>query len=187
MRAVLYIRVSTDEQAKSGYSVPDQIDKLRRHAFDNGYEIVEEVIDDGYSGYFENRPGLERVYELAEDGAIDVVLATKRDRLFRRRYYRLKAEMELEELNVKLVALNDTGNIFGDSMNDTVAEWYRQEFIDNSRSGKSRKARMGETHASSVPAYGFSYSDDRKSLEIDPATMPVVLRIFQEIADGSSM
>ena len=65
LRAVLYIRVSTDEQAKSGYSIAEQIRELRRYAADHGYEIVEEIIDDGYSGASMVRPGLMRVYELA--------------------------------------------------------------------------------------------------------------------------
>ena len=50
MRAALYIRVSTDEQAKSGYSIPDQLQELQRHAQNRGYEVVEELVDDGYSG-----------------------------------------------------------------------------------------------------------------------------------------
>ena len=39
MRAALYLRVSTDEQAKSGYSIPDQLRELRRYAEDRGYEL----------------------------------------------------------------------------------------------------------------------------------------------------
>lgn len=187
MRAALYIRVSTDEQFKNGYSVPDQLRELRGRAVREGYEVVEEIIDDGYSGYFEERPGLERIYELAEDGAIDVVLATKRDRLFRRQYYRMKAEIALEETGVKFVTGNDTGNRIGDSVLDSYAEHEREEFIRRSRSGKRQKARGGETHGSGTPPYGYLYSEDRKSLVVDPVTMPVVRRMFQMVADGDTV
>lgn len=51
--------------------------------------MVEEAVDDGHSGADPHRPGLRRVMELAESGAIDVVLAKKRNRLFRSRLYRL--------------------------------------------------------------------------------------------------
>ncbi len=56
--AILYIRVSTDEQAKSGYSIPEQLRELRRYAGDNGYDVLAEEIDDGYSGASPDRPGL---------------------------------------------------------------------------------------------------------------------------------
>src|SRR5215210_7491692 len=84
-----------------------------------GYRVVEEAVDDGHSGADPHRPGLRRVMELAEGGAIDVVLAKKRNRLFRSRLYRLLWDQDLGEFGVKLVALDDTGNRFGDAMHRT--------------------------------------------------------------------
>ena len=53
MRAAPYIRVSTDEQFKHGYSVPEQTHDLERECQQRGYEIVEVVVEpDGDSGYF---------------------------------------------------------------------------------------------------------------------------------------
>jgi site-specific DNA recombinase len=50
-RAILYARVSTDEQARSGYSLAQQIEALRAYATrEEGYEILEEVQDPGQSG-----------------------------------------------------------------------------------------------------------------------------------------
>ncbi len=61
-RVALYVRVSTDEQSKNGYSIPDQIRELTRHAEQMGYEVVAPpIVDDGYSGASLNRPGLTRV------------------------------------------------------------------------------------------------------------------------------
>jgi len=57
-RAVLYCRVSGEEQRKKGYSLADQLDTLRRWCSKNGYEIVDEVEDGGYSGAYLERPGL---------------------------------------------------------------------------------------------------------------------------------
>ena len=50
MRAVLYARVSTDEQARSGYSLAQQLEALREYAAREGYEVLEEVSDPGQSG-----------------------------------------------------------------------------------------------------------------------------------------
>jgi len=187
VRAALYIRVSTDEQAKSGYSIPDQLRELRRHAQDRGYEVVEELVDDGYSGADPNRPGLLQLYELAHADAIDVVLATKRDRFFRDRLLRLLADRDLDDYGVKLVALDDTGNTLADEFRDGISEHFRQEFAEASRRGKRQKARGGETIGGGTPPYGYSYSADRKTLEIDPVTMPTVRRIFEMIADGQML
>ena len=57
-RAVLYARVSTEEQTK-GYSLRQQLEALRTYVASEGYEVVEECEDPGYSGMFLDRPGLE--------------------------------------------------------------------------------------------------------------------------------
>jgi hypothetical protein len=88
-RVACYLRVSTDEQGRSGYSIPDQRCMLTEYAERQGWQIVETIVDDGHSGGDASRPGLRRVMELATKEAIDVVLATKRDRFFRVRLYRL--------------------------------------------------------------------------------------------------
>jgi site-specific DNA recombinase len=49
-RAILYARVSTDEQAKSGFSLAQQIEALRAIAAREGYEVLEEITDLGQSG-----------------------------------------------------------------------------------------------------------------------------------------
>jgi site-specific DNA recombinase len=141
--AVLYARVSTEEQAKSGYSIPEQLRELRSYAAREGYRIVEEIVDDGHSGADPHRPGLRRVMKLAEAGAMKVVLAKKRNRLFRSRLYRLLWDQDLGELGVSLIALDDTGNRFGDAMQDEFAEWEREEIARRTQDGLLEKCRSG--------------------------------------------
>jgi site-specific DNA recombinase len=62
MRVALYLRVSTDEQAKSGYSIPDQERTLREHAQREGHEVVETITDDGYPGASRESPVLRRIF-----------------------------------------------------------------------------------------------------------------------------
>jgi site-specific DNA recombinase len=81
--AVLYARVSTDEQARSGYSLAQQIEALREYAAREGYEILEEVQDAGQSGASLERPGMDRVRDLVAVGGVAVVLAQDRDRIAR--------------------------------------------------------------------------------------------------------
>jgi site-specific DNA recombinase len=56
--------VSTDEQARSGYSLAQQIEALREYTAAEGYEVIEEVTDPGESGANLERPGLDRIRDL---------------------------------------------------------------------------------------------------------------------------
>src|ERR671932_688246 len=82
-RAILYVRVSTDEQARSGYSLAQQLEALRAYAAREGYEVLEEVTDPGQSGASLERPGMDRGRDLVAAGGVSVVLAQDRDRFSR--------------------------------------------------------------------------------------------------------
>ena len=85
--AVLYARVSTDEQARSGYSLAQQLEALREYATREGYRVLEEVADPGQSGASLERPGMDRVRDLVATGGVSVVLAQDRDRFAREPAY----------------------------------------------------------------------------------------------------
>jgi site-specific DNA recombinase len=86
-RAILYARVSTDEQARSGYSLAQQLEALREYATREGLQILEEVSDPGQSGASLERPGMDRVRDLVAAGGVSVVLAQDRDRFAREPAY----------------------------------------------------------------------------------------------------
>src|ERR671939_1471522 len=106
-RAILYARVSTDEQARSGYSLAQQLEALRHYANRGGYEVLEEVTDPGQSGASLERPGMDRVRDLVAAGGVSAVLAQDRDRFTREPAYHYLLRREFEEHNCKLKALND--------------------------------------------------------------------------------
>jgi len=81
MRAVCYARVSTDEQAEKGYSLPEQKALLAAYCRAQNLTMVEHVVDEGISGKVAERPGLRRIRSLVEAGAVDTVVAMKVDRL----------------------------------------------------------------------------------------------------------
>ena len=105
-RAILYARVSTDEQARSGYSLAQQMEALRDYAVREGYEILEEVSDSGQSGASLERPGMDRVRDLVAAGDVSVVLAQDRDRFAREPAYLYILKKEFEEHGCALRALN---------------------------------------------------------------------------------
>src|SRR5215211_5787922 len=109
-RAILYARVSTDEQARSGFSLAQQIEALKDYAAREGYEVLDEVQDPGQSGASLERPGMDRVRDLVASGGVDLVLAQDRDRFAREPAYHYLLKREFEEHGTRIRALNDRGD-----------------------------------------------------------------------------
>lgn len=83
IRVALYIRVSTDRQAREGDSLEAQEQALNDYAKEHNYIIVDTYIDGGESGQKIKRTNLQRLLEDVENGKIDLVIMTKLDRWFR--------------------------------------------------------------------------------------------------------
>lgn len=83
MRAALYIRVSTQEQADEGFSIRAQQTRLIAYCEAQDWEVYEVYIDDGYSAKDTDRPALQRMLADAEERRFDVVLVFKQDRFSR--------------------------------------------------------------------------------------------------------
>jgi site-specific DNA recombinase len=182
-RAILYARVSTDEQARSGYSLAQQPEALRAHCEREGYEVLEEVSDPGQSGASLERPGMDRVRDLvtSEAGGVSVVLAQDRDRFAREPAYHYLLRREFEEHGTKIRALNDRGDDspegeLTDGMMDQLAKFERAKTAERTRRGNLRKAREGKIIAVHTPNYGFRYNATRDGYEVEPEQMAVVRR-----------
>src|SRR5215210_1621930 len=167
-RAILYARVSTDEQARSGYSLAQQIEALREHAAREGYEVLEEVQDPGQSGASLERPGMDRVRDLVAAGGVSVVLAQDRDRFAREPAYHYLLRREFEEHGCELRSLNDRGDgspegDLTDGILDQLAKYERAKIAERTRRGMMRKAREGRVVVTR-PAYGFRYNEANDAL-----------------------
>ena len=175
--------VCLPRKAKSGYSIPDQRRELLRHAEREGLDAV---VDEGCSGASRERPGLDRVLELAEAGEVGIAIATKRDRWFRSRLYRLMLDEDLAEIGVRLVALNDTGNRIGDGVQDDYAEWEREVITERTRAGRFGRARSGRLLIGCRPLYGYRLTNDGR-YEVHPAEMENVRLILRSAAAGEPL
>lgn len=85
LRGALYERVSTDEQAKFGFSIKTQIEALNEYCEKNGIKVVDHYTDDGVSGGKAafKRPEMSRLLDDVKAGKIDIILFTRLDRWFR--------------------------------------------------------------------------------------------------------
>ena len=160
-RAILYARVSTDEQARSGYSLAQQIEALRDYAAREGHEVAEEVLDPGQSGASLERPGMDQVRDLVAAGGVSVVVAQDRDRFAREPAYLYLLKTEFAEYGTQLRAFNDRGDDspegeFFDGVLDQLAKLERAKLTERSRRGKFQKVRQGKLLAAAPrPRYGF--------------------------------
>src|SRR5215211_1387713 len=186
--ALLYARVSTDEQARSGYSLAQQIEALRAYATREGYEVLEEVQDPGHSGATLERPGMDRVRDLVAAGGVAVVLAQDRDRIAREPAYTYLLRREFEEHGCELRSLNDRGDgspegDLTDGILDQLAKYERAKIAERSRRGKLRKAREGRAVAP-IAKYGYRFNEARDALLVHDPEMAVVEKIFRMAAEG---
>jgi site-specific DNA recombinase len=185
-RVVLYTRVSSEEQAKRGFSLPEQLRDLHAHADEHGLEVVEVCTDEGYSRSSLNRPGITRARELVALGGVDQVLAWKRDRFGAHPWPGI-LEVEFAASGCALRALDDSGEgedaEFLSGVKDLIARQELRTMVRRTRAGKAGKVRSGKVLGSGPAPYGFRYVLDergtRVGLEVDEATMPVVRRLFE--------
>ncbi len=191
-KAILYARVSTEEQARSGYSLAQQCEALREYAAREGYEILEEVVDRGQSGETLARPGMDRVRDLAQGEGVSVVLAQDRDRFAREPAYLYLLKQEFEHYGTKVCSLNDRGDDspegeLTEGILDQLAKFERAKIAERTRRGRLRKAREGKVIAGRQANYGFRYNEDRDGYVVYEPEMAAVRRIFMIGAEGTSV
>lgn len=109
LRAALYERVSTEEQAKFGYSIRAQVDALNEYCKNNNIKIVDHYTEEGVSGGKPSfkRPQMARLLEDVKEGKIDVILFTKLDRWFRNVPEYFKVQEILNAHNVRWKAIQE--------------------------------------------------------------------------------
>ena|SRR5215216_2217419 len=192
VRAVLYARVSSKEQAEEGFSLAQQTERLRAYCQERGIEVVEEVIDPGYSGATLDRPGMDRVRDLVAADGITVVLAQDRDRFSREPAYLFILKREFAEYGTMLQALNDNGDDSPESelqrgILDQLAKFERAKMTERTRRGRLQRAREGKILPVGRPPYGFAYNEDGTSYVVNEQEAVIVREIFERLACGASV
>jgi site-specific DNA recombinase len=189
--AILYARVSTKKQAEDDrYSIRQQLAALKDYAAREGYEVLEEVQDPGYSGATLNRPGLDRVRDLVTCGGVSVLLAQDRDRFAREPALLWLLKEEFAQHGCSLCAMNARSDEspegeLQDGVLDQLAKYERAKFMERTRRGKLQKAKQGKVPARRPPM-GFVYG--KGEFTVDEPRMAHVRRIFRMVGvEGETM
>ena len=175
--AAIYARVSSDQQ-REAHTIASQTAALIELARTLDLEVPKAWIfeDEGYSGATLERPGLERVRDLAAEGQIQTVLVYSPDRLSRKYAYQILLIEELTRHGVETRFLNAPQAVTAEDQllvqfQGMIAEYERAQILERSRRGKRHRARGGEISVLSGAPYGYRYI--RKSDEA-PAAYAVI-------------
>ena len=116
MRVAVYPRVSGHEQ-EDNYSIPEQIDRMKKYCAARDWQIHKIYTDSGFSGASLDRPGLQAMIKDAKDKKIDMVLVYKLDRLSRSQkdtLYLIEDVFEASDVHFASMTENfDTSTPFG--------------------------------------------------------------------------
>jgi site-specific DNA recombinase len=190
-----YSRVSTSNQEEQ-QTVQIQLNTLQEFAKKNNYTIVENYIDDGWSGDVLARPALDKLRQDAKSKIWEAVLIYDPDRLARRYSYQELVMDELREAGIEIIFItvsapkNSEDKILH-GVRGLFAEYERAKITERFRLGKLRKAKDGHI-LTTKPLYGYNYipKQDKKHgyLEINPEEARVVRMIFSWVAnDGMTL
>ena len=186
-----YLRLSKEDLGRNDESSSIQSQRLIIEAFarHNNLKIVEEYVDDGYSGGNFDRPAFTRMIEDIESGKINCVITKDLSRLGREMY---KTGNYIEEYflehDVRYIAINDSydSNI-GDSMLGLrlgVNDLYLRDVSKKVRSSFRIKQERGE-YIGSFPCYGYIKDpEDKHKLIIDPEASKIVKLIYELCLEG---
>lgn len=184
MKVALYVRVSTEEQAREGYSIKAQIQNLKDYSRIQGWEVFDIYKDDGYSAKDLNRPDMQRLIRDAKNKMFDIVLVYRLDRLVRSVLNLHELLSLFDEYNVKFRSATevfDTTSAMGRffiTLVAAMAEWERENLAERVKFGLNRKALEGKRPSSSAP-FGYDLVD--KKLVVNKEEAEIVKYIFKEI------
>lgn len=184
----IYARVSTQEQAQNGYSIGEQVDRLRKYCDAMGWSIYKEYVDAGFSGGSMERPALQNL--LLDLRHIDRVVVYKLDRLSRSQKDTLILIDEFRKNNISFTSLTeslDTASPFGIAMIGILAvfaQLEKEQIKERVTLGRIARAKEGKYVGQSRVAIGYRYADGK--LTVDEAEAEQIREVYRQVISGKS-
>lgn len=198
MRAIAYARVSSEEQAQN-YSIPTQLEAIRKYATENNMEIVKEYVDAGVTGSTLDRLALRELREFVKVEQVDrlCVIAYDPDRLSRNFAHLMVLANEFEEAGVELTFVTQSvGNtpeermLFG--MKGLFAEYERTKIMERTARGRTMRVKQGRfPGGASSNLYGYRYQVGSGIGEgiryIDKVEADIVKKVYSWFLQGDTL
>lgn len=164
----IYCRVSTQEQAREGYSIGEQEERLKNLCKAKDWIVRDVYVDGGYSGGSMDRPALKRLLADINKKKIDTVLVYKLDRLSRSQKDTLYLIEDIFiKQNIRFYSMTenlDTSTAFGRAMIGILsafAQLEREQIRERSMMGKHARAKEGYFHGGGFAPIGYKYEGKR--------------------------
>ena len=189
VNAAIYTRVSTDDQAREGFSLDAQKERLAAYCEAQGWDIVDFYIDDGHSGRNTKRPAYQRM--IGEKDRWDLILVMKMDRIHRNSKNFMTMMEDLEKWGKKFTSMNeslDTSNAVGRFVVDIIqriAQLESEQIGERTYMGMAQKAESGKGLLGFNPPFGYSIKED--DLAIVEPEAAVVREVFSSYLAGKKM
>ena len=187
--AAIYLRVSSEDQARHGYSLAAQRESCTQCARSFGAHSILEFSDEGVTGSILDRPGLQALRTAIRLRQIQLVVIYDPDRFARHLSHQLLVTEEIEQAGTQLEFVNfdwkntPEGKLFY-SMRGAIAEYEREKIRLRTMTGRIEKAKQGKYPLGIAP-YGYQYADGQ--LHIVESQARVVRRIFEDISAGQGL
>ncbi|WP_144461839.1 recombinase family protein [Siminovitchia fortis] len=188
MRVAIYVRVSTQEQAKEGFSIPGQLESLRAFCKSQSWDIVEEYKEEGRSAKDLDRPKMQEMMRDIKKNKIDLVLVYKLDRLTRSVLDLYQLLNYFDEYEVKFrsaTEVYDTTTAMGRlfiTLVAALAQWERENLAERVKFGIHQMIDEGKRPGGHSP-YGYKFKKNF-DCEIIEEEAKWVIKIFEWYADG---
>ncbi len=193
MKIAVYIRVSTDDQVRDGYSLDVQREYLLNFAKQQGYEVFDVYADEGISAGTTERPALQKLLKDAKQKKFNLVLVYKIDRFSRRLKDLLGLVDKLESFGVGFKSATepfDTTTSAGKLMFQQLgsfAEFERNRHAERVFPGMIKSVQQGNWHGARYSPFGYTYNKQKKLLEINERETMVVKLIYRLYLAGKSV
>ena len=191
IRAALYARVSTEEQADQGYSLAAQLQTLRDFCEVFEMDIAGEYVDDGYSGTNTRRPAYRRMFSPDERQRWDALVVIKMDRIHRNSKNFMLMIEDLSKNGQSFFSTTeriDTTTAVGRFAMDVIqriAQLESEQIGERTKFGMIQKAEQKDGIMGFQPPYGYSIADGE--LISIPEEQIVVKRIFGSYLENSTL
>lgn len=191
-KAVFYARVSSDLQQKER-SIESQLAELRRQIEKAGHKLIQEYVDDGYSGALLDRPAMNNLRADLKSDKFETIYILNADRIARDVTYQNIIVGEILRHKKQLIIngkdyISNPENKFTLTVLGAVSELERAKLIERVTRGRQHRLKQGILLGNGHHLYGYTYSRKTKeswpSYAINEAEAKVVLYAFQKYANG---
>ena len=191
-KVAIYVRVSTKEQAEEGYSIDEQLERLRKYCEARDWKIANEYVDAGFSGASLERPAMQRLIKDCNANKVDMVLVYKLDRLSRKQrdtLYLIEDIFNAQKIGFTSMQENiDTSTPYGlviVGVLSAFSQLERSVITERMSMGREARAKEGLWHGGGHNPIGYDYIDGQ--LIINEYEAMQIRKIYDMFESGASI